>query len=54
MTKIKIIVVGLFSLLTINSCDKFLTVNPKTEMTQEILFSSQTGFTDALTGVLSR
>ena len=51
MTKMKYIVVGLISLLTITSCDKFLTVNPKTEMTQEVLFSSQTGFADALTGV---
>lgn len=51
MTKISYILVGLFTLFAVTSCDKYLTVNPKTEMTQEILFSSQTGFTDALTGI---
>lgn len=33
------------------SCKKFLTVNPKTEMPQDVLFSTESGFKDALTGV---
>jgi hypothetical protein len=50
MKKIKYIVFGLFSLFATTSCDKYLTVNPKTQMTQEVLFSAQDGFKDALTG----
>lgn len=33
------------------SCKKFLTVTPKTQMPQDILFSTENGFKDALTGV---
>jgi hypothetical protein len=51
MTKMRYILIGLFTLLAVTSCDKYLTVNPKTEMTQEVLYSTQSGFTDALTGV---
>jgi len=51
MKKVKYIVLGLISLFAATSCDKFLTVNPKTQMTQEVLFSAQDGFKDAMTGV---
>ena len=33
------------------SCKKFLTVNPKTQMPQDVLFSTESGFKDALSGV---
>lgn len=46
-----IIVMLLLVALTHTSCKKFLTVNPKTEMTQEVLFSTEGGFKDALNGV---
>jgi hypothetical protein len=51
MKKIKYIVLGAISLFATTSCDKYLTVNPKTQMTQDLLFSAQDGFKDALTGV---
>lgn len=49
----KIIIAGalFLSLIFLNSCDEYLTVNPKTQMTQDVLFSSEDGFKDALTGV---
>jgi len=51
MKRIKYMLMGLISLFSATSCDKYLTVNPKTQMTQEVLFSAQDGFKDALTGV---
>ncbi|WP_316816142.1 RagB/SusD family nutrient uptake outer membrane protein [Pedobacter nyackensis] len=45
------IVLALLSTLFLVSCKKFLTVNPKTEMPLDVLFSSEGGFKDALTGV---
>jgi starch-binding outer membrane protein, SusD/RagB family len=51
MKKIKYIVLGLIGLFATTSCEKYLTVNPKTQMTQTVLFSTQNGFKDALTGV---
>jgi starch-binding outer membrane protein, SusD/RagB family len=50
MKKIKYIILVLISLISATSCDKYLTVNPKTQMTQDVLFSAQDGFKDALTG----
>jgi starch-binding outer membrane protein, SusD/RagB family len=50
MKKIKYIALGLIGLLGTTSCEKYLTVNPKTQMTQTVLFSTQNGFKDALTG----
>jgi len=50
MKKIKYIILALIGLLSTSSCNKYLTVNPKTQMTQDILFSTQNGFKDALTG----
>lgn len=51
MKKIKYIVLGMIGLLSATSCDKYLTVYPRTQMTQDVLFSTQNGFKDALTGV---
>jgi starch-binding outer membrane protein, SusD/RagB family len=51
MKKIKYIVAGFLILLATTSCEEYLTVNPRTQMTQEVLFNSQNGFKDALTGV---
>jgi len=48
---IKYIILVLIGLLANTSCKKYLTVNPKTQMTQDVLFSTQGGFKDALTGV---
>ena len=47
---IKYIVLVLIGLMGTTSCKKYLTVNPKTQMTQDVLYSSQGGFKDALTG----
>lgn len=38
-------------LTCLSSCEKFLDVNPKTEMKGDVLFNSEQGFKDALTGV---
>ena len=51
MKKIKYIILGLIGLFATTSCDKYLTVNPKTQMTQDVLYSTENGFKDALTGV---
>jgi len=48
---IKYIILVLVGLLGTTSCKKYLTVNPKTQMTQDVLYSTQGGFKDALTGV---
>lgn len=42
---------ALMGLSSIISCKKFLEVNPRTEMPRDVLFSTETGFKDALTGV---
>ncbi|WP_316751728.1 RagB/SusD family nutrient uptake outer membrane protein [Pedobacter gandavensis] len=46
-----IIVMLLLVALTNTSCKDYLNVNPKTEMTQEVLFSTEGGFKDALNGI---
>lgn len=51
MKRYKTIITGLVSLIFYISCNDYLNVNPKTEVTQEALFSTQNGFKDALTGV---
>jgi len=52
MKNLKYIIVMLMLVtLTNTSCKDYLTVEPKTEMTQEMLFSTEGGFKDALTGV---
>ncbi|WP_185955153.1 RagB/SusD family nutrient uptake outer membrane protein [Solitalea koreensis] len=52
MINLKYIVVTLLLGSLVNSsCTDYLTVNPKTEMTQEVLFSTEDGFKDALSGV---
>jgi starch-binding outer membrane protein, SusD/RagB family len=51
MNKIITIIIGLIGLVSLNSCDDYLSVNPKTQMTQDVLYSSESGFKDALTGV---
>lgn len=38
-------------LLPFGSCKKWLTIEPKTETTQDKLFASSQGYTDALTGI---
>ncbi|WP_316793210.1 RagB/SusD family nutrient uptake outer membrane protein [Pedobacter frigoris] len=50
MKKLSFIALVLFSTLSIISCKKFLTVVPKTQMPQNVLFSTEGGFKDALTG----
>ncbi|SMO38801.1 RagB/SusD family nutrient uptake outer membrane protein [Solitalea koreensis] len=52
MKNLKYIVVTLLlGALTNSSCTDYLTVKPKTEMTQDVLFSTEGGFEDALSGV---
>ncbi|MHC1779670.1 MAG: RagB/SusD family nutrient uptake outer membrane protein [Bacteroidales bacterium] len=52
MKKIYKLVAVLFLSLSLTSClNEWLTVNPKTDMTRDILFSTESGFKDALTGV---
>ncbi len=42
----------LFLSLTLTSClNEWLTVNPKTDMTRDDMFSTESGFKDALSGV---
>ncbi|UKJ08554.1 RagB/SusD family nutrient uptake outer membrane protein [Solitalea lacus] len=50
MKNLKYIIVAVLALIS-TSCKDFLTVNPKTEMTQDVLFSTEAGFKDALSGV---
>lgn len=50
MKNIKQTLLVLVAVLSLVSCKKFLTVNPKTEMPQDKLFSTEGGFKDALTG----
>lgn len=45
------IIIGLLVLSLGSSCKKFLTVNPKTEVARNDLFSTESGFKDALAGV---
>jgi len=47
---ILIVIMGLMGLFGTTSCDKYLDVTPKTRMPQTVLFSTQDGFKDALTG----
>ncbi|ERJ60119.1 RagB/SusD family nutrient uptake outer membrane protein [Sphingobacterium paucimobilis] len=51
MKKIKYLILLPAALFSLNSCNKYLDVNPKTEMRQDVLFDSEKGFKDALTGV---
>lgn len=51
MNKINYLLVGLLACLSFTSCKKFLTVNPRTDITQDDFYSSEGGFKDALSGV---
>lgn len=51
MKKINYIAFTLIFVLSFTSCKKYLEVVPKTQMPQDVLFSTQNGFKDALTGV---
>ncbi|TKC09153.1 RagB/SusD family nutrient uptake outer membrane protein [Pedobacter frigoris] len=51
MKNIKYTVMLLLVMMSISSCKKYLTINPKTEMDRDVLFSNESGFKDALTGV---
>ncbi|TCC99652.1 RagB/SusD family nutrient uptake outer membrane protein [Pedobacter hiemivivus] len=51
MKRISFIIMALLGLSSIISCKKFLDVKPKTEMPRDILFGTENGFKDALTGV---
>ena len=52
MKKIKYILLALLSLSGLNSCyNEWLSVNPKTDITKPMMFNSQEGIKDALTGV---
>ncbi|SMO74667.1 RagB/SusD family nutrient uptake outer membrane protein [Solitalea koreensis] len=50
MKNLKYIIVTVLALIS-TSCKDFLTVNPKTEMTKDLFFSTEAGFKDALSGV---
>lgn len=51
MKNIKYLLLFPFIILSQTSCNKYLDVHPKTEMRQDLLFSDENGFKDALTGV---
>lgn len=51
MKKSSFILLTIFLTCSLSACKKFLTVNPKTELTQDVLFETEGGFKDALTGV---
>ncbi|RPD39933.1 RagB/SusD family nutrient uptake outer membrane protein [Chitinophaga barathri] len=52
MTQMKYILTGLLGIAICgSSCKKWLTVQPKTQMPADVLFSTESGFQDALTGV---
>lgn len=52
MTPMKYILTGLLGIaICSSSCKKWLTVQPKTQMPDDVLFSTESGFQDALTGV---
>nr|WP_162988782.1 RagB/SusD family nutrient uptake outer membrane protein [Pedobacter schmidteae] len=51
MNTIKYLLIGLLACLSFTSCKKFLTVNPRTDITQDDFYSSEGGFKDALSGV---
>jgi hypothetical protein len=50
MKKISFVLLTLFFTLHFTSCKKFLDVVPKTQMPQDVLFSTENGFKDALNG----
>lgn len=52
MTSSKYIIAGLLGMvLCTASCKKWLTVQPKTQMPADVMFTTESGFQDALTGV---
>ncbi|MGN6509521.1 MAG: RagB/SusD family nutrient uptake outer membrane protein, partial [Chitinophaga sp.] len=52
MTPMKYMIAGLLGIAICGtSCKKWLTVQPKTQMPADVLFSTESGFQDALTGV---
>lgn len=51
MRKFRYIIALMAVATAFTSCKKFLDVVPKTQMPQDVLFSTQNGFKDALTGV---
>ncbi|MBO9730350.1 MAG: RagB/SusD family nutrient uptake outer membrane protein [Chitinophaga sp.] len=52
MTPMKYIITGLLGMaICTTSCKKWLTVQPKTQMPSDVLFTTESGFQDALTGV---
>ncbi|MDQ8005173.1 MAG: RagB/SusD family nutrient uptake outer membrane protein [Pedobacter sp.] len=51
MKRTILILIGVFVSIIFFSCKKYLTVNPKTQMPQHVLFTTEGGFKDALTGV---
>lgn len=50
MKRINYLFISLFCILTIGSCNEWLSVNPKTEVTKEEAFKTEKGFMDALIG----
>lgn len=51
MKNLRYIIFGLLLATSASSCKKYLTVNPKTELRKDLMFSTESGFKDALTGV---
>lgn len=52
MRSTKYIIAGLLGIMVFStSCKKWLTVQPKTQMPADVLFTTESGFQDALTGV---
>ncbi|UKJ08564.1 RagB/SusD family nutrient uptake outer membrane protein [Solitalea lacus] len=51
MKKIKYITLALLGVLSVSSCKDYLTVDPQTMVDQQKLYTTETGFKDALTGI---
>lgn len=51
MKRFKYIPLAIATLFSMYGCNKWMDVNPKTEMKADLLFSTESGFQDALSGV---
>lgn len=51
MKNIQLLIIAILGVIALSSCQKYLTVSPKTQVVQTDLLSTETGYKDALTGV---
>ena len=51
MKNIQLLIIAIIGVTALSSCQKYLTVSPKTQVVQTVLLSTETGYKDALTGV---